>query len=280
LTGIGSPRAEIEVLRLVQSRDLAAQEPRPASFRGFLIGQPPEQYILHHISGLPSFDQVVKVAGNTPAEGEIEIAGRSDQALLEGETVDARLRSAGRRSPRHRERGHQETEGPEPVITAQGQGCVTGRDASSRDAMGASILRQSGREAREPDPAAISAACLAGLSPARPVRSIVVAVHVSRHKLTGSLEDVPLDRLLAACKRSLFTGTISLEAGGKAAQLELRAGVVDEARFGDLSGNAAIEAARGLTRVATTSSSCCRICRVSCDRPVSMAIWRTCGSPR
>lgn len=56
-------------------------------------------------------------------------------------------------------------------------------------------------------------------------------MHVSKNHLAGSFQEVPPRDLLDACKRTLFTGTISVHAGGKEGSLQLRAGVVDEARF-------------------------------------------------
>lgn len=65
-------------------------------------------------------------------------------------------------------------------------------------------------------------------------------VHVSRHRLEGSLVDTPLPRLLESCRRHLLTGTIRLRGPSGEGVVVLRAGGVDDARLGDLVGDAAL----------------------------------------
>jgi hypothetical protein len=98
-------QVEIEIVRAVKLRPLRANETRPSSFRGFLVGVPPEQFIAHEIFGIGNFDQVVKVSGGPATEGEIEISARPDRnPLLEGETLDVRLLSNGQTLPMRVER--------------------------------------------------------------------------------------------------------------------------------------------------------------------------------
>jgi hypothetical protein len=64
---------------------------------------------------------------------------------------------------------------------------------------------------------------------------------VSKNRLEGSLADVPLPRLLDACLRHLVTGAIKVTApDGRRGVLVLRAGAVDEARFGETAGDKAV----------------------------------------
>jgi hypothetical protein len=63
---------------------------------------------------------------------------------------------------------------------------------------------------------------------------------VSSNRLEGALGEVSLHRLLEACRQQHITGTIRIVAGGGEGSLELRAGVVDDARFGDLNGAEAV----------------------------------------
>ncbi len=65
-------------------------------------------------------------------------------------------------------------------------------------------------------------------------------LYVSRNHLEGSLCDVPLERVLAACKRHLVTGVIRVHVGGDDGVVELRAGAVDRAQLGEASGAAAL----------------------------------------
>lgn len=77
-------------------------------------------------------------------------------------------------------------------------------------------------------------------------RQSTAPVFVSRNHLEGSFSDVPLDALLAACFRHLVTGAISVEVGGVAGRIELRAGAVDRAEFGGKVGNQALGQMRQL----------------------------------
>lgn len=63
---------------------------------------------------------------------------------------------------------------------------------------------------------------------------------VSPNHLEGSLCDVPLGQILAACRRDLVTGTIKVRFSGMQGLLELRAGVVDWAVFADAIGDDAV----------------------------------------
>src|SRR5688500_4532641 len=64
---------------------------------------------------------------------------------------------------------------------------------------------------------------------------------VSKNRLEGSLGDVPLADLLAACHKHLVTGAIKVwDDSGKNGVLLLRAGYVDQARFADAVGDPAL----------------------------------------
>lgn len=69
-------------------------------------------------------------------------------------------------------------------------------------------------------------------------------LYVSRNHLEGSLQDVPLERVLAACHRHLVTGVVRLHVAGKDGVIELRAGAVDHAHLGDDSGDRAMKLMR------------------------------------
>ena len=68
--------------------------------------------------------------------------------------------------------------------------------------------------------------------------------HVSRNRLEGSLVDTPFDQLLEACREHLITGTLRISALGREGVVELRAGAVDGAEFGNESGEAALAGLR------------------------------------
>lgn len=70
--------------------------------------------------------------------------------------------------------------------------------------------------------------------------------HVSPNRLSGSLCDESLGELLESCKRNLITGTIRIEHGQMSGCVELRAGCIDEARYGALTGDNAVVAMRSL----------------------------------
>jgi hypothetical protein len=70
--------------------------------------------------------------------------------------------------------------------------------------------------------------------------------HVSSNRLSGSLCDEPLGELLESCKRNLITGTIRIEHGPMSGAVELRAGCIDDATYGALTGDNAIVAMRSL----------------------------------
>jgi hypothetical protein len=69
-------------------------------------------------------------------------------------------------------------------------------------------------------------------------------LYVSRNHLEGSLLDVPLDRVLAACHRHLVTGVVRVHVAGHDGVIELRAGAVDQAHLGDATGDRALDAMR------------------------------------
>lgn len=77
-------------------------------------------------------------------------------------------------------------------------------------------------------------------------RPTTAPVHVSRNHLEGSFADVPLDRILAACQRHLVTGQLRIATGAAHGLIELRAGAVDRAEFGDARGARALHAVRDL----------------------------------
>ena len=70
--------------------------------------------------------------------------------------------------------------------------------------------------------------------------------YVSPNRLGGSLCDESLGELLDSCKRNLITGTIRIEHDQLEGHVELRAGCIDEAVYGSLSGDNAIVAMRSL----------------------------------
>jgi hypothetical protein len=69
-------------------------------------------------------------------------------------------------------------------------------------------------------------------------------LYVSRNQLEGSLLDVPLDRILAACHRHLVTGVVRVQVNGRAGVIELRAGAVDHVQLGTDLGDRALDAMR------------------------------------
>ena len=73
-----------------------------------------------------------------------------------------------------------------------------------------------------------------------------LAAHVSAHRLEGSLTDVSLTRLLDVCRQLHVTGTMRLTSTAGRGMIELRAGVVNKARFGLLTGDAALTRLREL----------------------------------
>jgi hypothetical protein len=65
---------------------------------------------------------------------------------------------------------------------------------------------------------------------------------VSKNRVEGSIAEVPIPHLLDTCLKHLVTGAIKVTApDGKRGVLVLRAGAVDQARFGDAVGDAAVE---------------------------------------
>ncbi len=67
-----------------------------------------------------------------------------------------------------------------------------------------------------------------------------VPVFLSRNRLEGSLADTPLKSLLEPCRRHLVTGTVRVDSREGRGVLQLRAGIVDQASFGLLVGDAAV----------------------------------------
>jgi hypothetical protein len=70
-----------------------------------------------------------------------------------------------------------------------------------------------------------------------------LAMIVSKNRLEGSLSDTPLRELLDACHKHLVTGAIKVsdDKNKRSGVLVLRAGAVDQARFGDSVGDAAVD---------------------------------------
>jgi hypothetical protein len=68
--------------------------------------------------------------------------------------------------------------------------------------------------------------------------------HISPNTIQGSLRDASLQRLLDSCHKSLVTGRIDIDAGDCEGWIELRAGAVDSASSGDLSGTPAVDRLR------------------------------------
>ncbi len=73
------------------------------------------------------------------------------------------------------------------------------------------------------------------------------AFHVSSNRLEGSLCDTPLESLLDSCRKHLVTGSINISTQFADGVIELRAGVVDNATFGELSDAAAIRRLKRLS---------------------------------
>lgn len=71
--------------------------------------------------------------------------------------------------------------------------------------------------------------------------------HVSQNCLEGSLCDTSMDRLLESCREHQITGTIKIDTPFQKGVIELRAGFVDEARFGDLRGDHAVRRLKRLS---------------------------------
>lgn len=65
-------------------------------------------------------------------------------------------------------------------------------------------------------------------------------------RLEGSLGDVSLDKLLDPCREHMFTGAITVRSGDRLGELALNGGIVDEAKFGDQTGDAAVTALKAL----------------------------------
>ncbi len=78
------------------------------------------------------------------------------------------------------------------------------------------------------------------------VRLSTAPIYVSRNHLGGSFTDVPLDGILAGCQRHQVTGVIDVECGGVVGRVELRAGAVAAACFGDVIGPRALHVMRQL----------------------------------
>src|SRR5215471_15147702 len=64
--------------------------------------------------------------------------------------------------------------------------------------------------------------------------------------IEGSLLTTPLDRVLAACRRSQMTGTIRVEASGRAGQVLLRAGSIARVEIGGWTGPGVLATLRSL----------------------------------
>ena len=64
--------------------------------------------------------------------------------------------------------------------------------------------------------------------------------HVSQNRLEGSLCDTPISKLLESCREHQITGTINVETPYDRGVIELRAGFVDQAHFGELGGDSAV----------------------------------------
>jgi len=57
--------------------------------------------------------------------------------------------------------------------------------------------------------------------------------HVSQNRVQGSLEEATVDQLIDACFKHLVTGTLAITGEGGAGVIELRAGAVESASYGD-----------------------------------------------
>ena len=68
----------------------------------------------------------------------------------------------------------------------------------------------------------------------------------ARSHIEGSLVTTPLDRVLAACRRSQMTGHVDVEAAGKAGRVQLRAGAIARAEIGGWSGPGVLATLRSL----------------------------------
>jgi hypothetical protein len=71
-------------------------------------------------------------------------------------------------------------------------------------------------------------------------------ITTARSHLEGSLLTTPLDRVLAACRRSQLTGHVRVESDGKAGHVQLRAGAVARAEIGGWAGPGVLAALRSL----------------------------------
>ncbi len=70
---------------------------------------------------------------------------------------------------------------------------------------------------------------------------------VSANRVEGSLGDTPIDRLLESCRQHLITGRIEVRSSGDTGVIELRAGLVDRARFGEARDDDAVDRIRKLS---------------------------------
>jgi hypothetical protein len=77
-------------------------------------------------------------------------------------------------------------------------------------------------------------------------RASSAPVTTARSHIEGSLLTTPLDRVLAACRRSQMTGLVRVEAAGRAGQVLLRAGSISRAELGGWTGPGVLATLRSL----------------------------------
>ena len=77
-------------------------------------------------------------------------------------------------------------------------------------------------------------------------RASSAPVTTARSHIEGSLLTTPLDRVLAACRRSQMTGTVRVESAGKAGQVMLRAGSIARVEIGGWTGPGVLATLRSL----------------------------------
>ena len=77
-------------------------------------------------------------------------------------------------------------------------------------------------------------------------RASSAPVTTARSHIEGSLLTTPLDRVLAACRRSQMTGMVRVEASGRAGQVLLRAGSIARVEIGGWTGPGVLATLRSL----------------------------------
>jgi hypothetical protein len=72
------------------------------------------------------------------------------------------------------------------------------------------------------------------------------SAHVSPNRRVGSLSEASLEKILDACWKHQITGRITIAAEGREGHVELRAGAVSEASWGELAASKAVDAMNAL----------------------------------